>query len=407
VRPWQFLRALRARGHRITVVAPIAGRAEAADMARLEADGLPSLGRRQGRAARLVGMGRAWADGRPLQAGYAHSPALAADIAAELDRAEAAGDPYDLAHVEHLRGSVYALGLAGRLPLVWDSVDCITSLFEQARERAASLSARWMPVLELARTRAEEGRLALAMPRILVTSESDRAALMALALRRLRLDARAPGIGGQEPVLPRITVIPNGTDLEGFRPPDRPREPDSLVFSGKLSYHANVAAAAFLVQSIMPLIWLERPALRLILAGAEPSRSLRAWAAAEPRIELTGKVEDLGAVLASASVAVAPMVYGVGIQNKVLEAMACATPVVATSRVLSGLSAEPGRDLLVGETAEALAQQILLLFDQPAQAAAIGEAGRRFVERHHGWDAAAAALEQSYREAIADWAGTR
>jgi glycosyltransferase involved in cell wall biosynthesis len=116
-------------------------------------------------------------------------------------------------------------------------------------------------------------------------------------------------------------------------------------------------------------------------------------------------VADLTPFLRQATVAVAPLVYGVGIQNKVLEAMAAATPVVASPVAVRALDAEPGRDLLVGDDAAALARHILGLLADPERAAAMGEAGRAYVARAHRWDDAVALLEAAYGAAAERFAG--
>lgn len=104
--------------------------------------------------------------------------------------------------------------------------------------------------------------------------------------------------------------------------------------------------------------------------------------------------------LRQATIAVAPILYGAGVQNKVLEAMACGTPVIASPAAASGLQAEPGCDLLVAGDAGAFATAILTLLAQPERRAQIGQAGRAYVERVHAWDAVGAQLEQYYQRAI-------
>jgi glycosyltransferase involved in cell wall biosynthesis len=104
----------------------------------------------------------------------------------------------------------------------------------------------------------------------------------------------------------------------------------------------------------------------------------------------------MGAEVGQATVAAAPLLYGAGIQNKVLEAMACGTPVVATSQATAALAAEPGRDLLVAEGAPALARALLSLLDSPEERERMGRAGRAFVEEHHSWPGAAARFEALY-----------
>ena len=242
--------------------------------------------------------------------------------------------------------------------------------------------------VELARTRAYEGRAVAAFDRVLVTSERDRASLLALAPAATPSD--------------RVVVLPNGVDLDYFTPTTEPREADTLVFSGKLSYHANESAVRYLLGEIMPRIWSSRPGVRLALVGKDPSSDLRRLAAAWPdRVTITGTVPDVRPYLRRAAVAVAPLVYGVGCQNKVLEAMACGTPVVSTPRAVGALAAGSGRDVIVADGAAPFAEAVLGLLADDALRADVGPAGRAYVETHHQWGRIAARLESIYAELAA------
>jgi glycosyltransferase involved in cell wall biosynthesis len=193
-------------------------------------------------------------------------------------------------------------------------------------------------------------------------------------------------------------------DLDYFTPSNGARQADTLVFSGKMSYHANVTAALYLVRQVMPLVWAHRPDVRLIIAGSQPTSAVRQLALDHPeRVEVTGYVPDLRLPLRQASLAVAPLMYGAGIQNKVLEAMACATPVVASSLAVSALSKiQPGMDCLVANTPQAFAEEVLSLLSDDALRERLGVAGRQYVEAHHNWDDIAAHLETIYQRSIKD-----
>jgi glycosyltransferase involved in cell wall biosynthesis len=129
--------------------------------------------------------------------------------------------------------------------------------------------------------------------------------------------------------------------------------------------------------------------------GQDPPQEIRALDQ-HPAVTVTGTVEDMRPYLQRATVAVAAVTYGAGIQNKVLEAMACGTPVVATQSAVSAITAVPDRDLLVATDTESFARAILMLLNNPVQQQAVGTAGRQYVEKHHNWTNIAAHLEQIY-----------
>jgi glycosyltransferase involved in cell wall biosynthesis len=299
-------------------------------------------------------------------------------------------------HVEHLRGARYALHLKSQprpFPVVWDSVDCISYLFEQAAAYSRSVRWRLLTGLELDRTRRLEALMRDRMDRTLVTSEIDRRAIEALAAQD-GMAARAH--------LP-VAVVPNGVDLNYFTPGAETREPDALVFSGKMSYHANVTAALYLLSDIMPGVWQKRPGAHLWIVGRDPTSALKTAAERYPgQVTVTGGVPDIRPYLQRATVSVAPIVYGAGIQLKLLEAMASGTPVVAARRATVALPVVDGDQVALFDDAAQAAERIAALLSQPEAAARMGAAGRRYVEQHHDWDAIAGRLEEIYGESIAD-----
>lgn len=384
VRPYNLIRHLAARGHEISLVTIWTDAREREELTQLEshcseirAVHLP--------AWRSIGnCVAALASGEPLQARYSWSREIERHV-----RELSAGA--DVVHVEHLRGARYASAAAAsrRAPVVWDSVDCITHLFSQSVRGRRDRLGRIINQIELSRTRRAESRLAGAFDKVLVTSEIDKSALLRLAGDKA--DAR------------HIDVLANGVDLEYFTPGADERDPNTLVFSGKMSYHANESAVLHLVRDVMPRVWAARPSARLVVVGKDPSRRLQAaLAPLGARVVLTGTVPDLRPYLRQAALSVVPLVYGAGCQNKVLEAMACGTPVVATAQAVSALSVASGRDVCVADGAEQFAAAVIdLLGDRDAQAR-IGRAGRRYVEANHRWHQIAAQLERIYSGVAAE-----
>jgi glycosyltransferase involved in cell wall biosynthesis len=410
VRPYNLIRALAARGHRITLATLWTDEAERRALDEPARWGVRVIAEHLPRARSLRNCLGALPTATPLQAVYCWSPALRARIEQELASplllGEGPGVRYAAVHVEHLRGAHYGLDLPG-VPVVWDSVDCISYLFAQSARHSRSPSGRLLTRLDLARTRRHEGWLAGQFDRVLVTSPVDRAALhqvfTAETQRAQSLEKYKEKISASSAISAvnkdHIVVLPNGVDLTYFRPGDAPRDAETLVITGKMSYHANVTAVHHLMDAIMPRVWAQRPRVRVQVVGAYPPPALRRLAERFPgRVEVTGTVPHLRPYLQRATLAVAPVAYGAGIQNKVLEALACGTPVVATPQACSALEVEPGRDLLTAGAPDEFAGQVLRVLDDPALAAQLGAAGRRYVEQHHDWDAVAAHLEGIYRE---------
>ena len=195
-------------------------------------------------------------------------------------------------------------------------------------------------------------------------------------------------------------MIPNGVDLDYFGPnSELEREAATLVISGKMSYHANINMVLYLTNEIMPLIWKERSDVKLWIVGKDPSPEIMALQ--ENRaITVTGYVEFILPYLQKATIAVAPIQYGAGIQNKVLEAMACGTPVVSTPKAVSAINVKSEEEIFLGATPEAFAQAVLRLLNNPQLCQRVGKAGQNFVEQNHRWDNIGEQLENIYFRVI-------
>jgi glycosyltransferase involved in cell wall biosynthesis len=387
-RPYNLLRALAAHGQDLTLATVWQGDAERLALVSLAKLGIRVLSARLPRSRIVQNLLQSLARGQPLQARFCWQPALARQIVAN-----AADMPFDVVHVEHLRGAVYGLALraaqapmALATPVLWDSVDCISLLFSQAAKTSRSLFGRWVSRFELPRTRRYEAFLATQFDTVVATSAGDLAALQRLAAE----------FGRGKP-MPPAQVLPNGVDLEYFKPNYGPRWPNTIVLSGKMSYHANVTAAIHLVLDIMPRVWAEMPECRVVIAGSAPPRAVQALAESHSgRVTVTGFVADLRPFLEQATVAVAPIAYGAGIQNKVLEALASAAATIASPQAVSALSVRPDAELLVADGPADFAQAIVRLLRDVQLRQRLGAAGYQYVAQHHSWPAIARQLEANY-----------
>ncbi|WP_132688472.1 glycosyltransferase family 4 protein [Pseudomonas aeruginosa] len=135
-------------------------------------------------------------------------------------------------------------------------------------------------------------------------------------------------------------------------------------------------------------------AVTSVCGYALPAEWAQRWS--DPRIEWQGFVPDLLQLQSSSSVFLAALRHGGGSKLKVLEALAAGLPLASTAQGVSGLELRDGEDYLGGESAEQLANAVVRLLQDPAQARALGENGRAYVRRAHDWSVAASQLEQVY-----------
>jgi sugar transferase (PEP-CTERM/EpsH1 system associated) len=307
-------------------------------------------------------------DPRPLQV------LLFARRRARARLATLLAEPFDVVHAQLLRG-LADLEPASR-PLVVDLIDALSA---NTARRAAVEGGLAAPLLarEAARlARAETALVARGTP-CLVVSARERAALGDAA---------------------NVRVVPNGVDAAAFpyQPDGRPEA--RLVFAGNLGYFPNVDAATWFARDVLPRVRAAVPAAELRLVGARPARRVRALVRL-PGVSLAAAVPAMAPELAGASLAVIPLRAGSGLQNKVLEALATGTPVVATPRAIEGLDVRPGEHLLVAEDAQGLAAAAVTLLRDPGRARALARAGRTLVERRYRWEDSAAGVEAAWMAA--------
>ncbi|HZU01500.1 MAG TPA: glycosyltransferase [Ktedonobacteraceae bacterium] len=388
VRSYGFLTQLQ-REHEVTIATQVASEQELTDVEALRTQGFAVVTIEESKRQAVLRSGMALLGSLPLQVAYARSQRFTQAVQ-ELG----ARRTFDVLHVEHLRGIASMEPLAKAHPLVWDAVDCISLLSKQTIVGGPSLPVRTVALLEHKRTQRYEGRIVHMLPHVLVTSERDRQAMI-----ELRRTQTGNATGNDEATEAGIRVLPNGVDLAYFSPLNQEQRRFNVVFSGKMSYHANVATALYLYRQIMPLIWQQQPETTLTIVGSKPPPSIQQLAR-DPRVEVTGYVDDLRPYVGRAQVMLSPMVYSVGIQNKVLEAMALGTPVVVAAQAAAALGTRPGRDLMVASSANEFAELTLRLMNDAELHATLSRCGRTYVEQQHDWRLITDRLVNVYQQAI-------
>ena len=191
-----------------------------------------------------------------------------------------------------------------------------------------------------------------------------------------------------------VHAIENGIDTAFFDPAvafDAADAPDDLiVFTGQMDYRPNIEAVTWFAQAILPQVRSRHPDATFAIVGRAPGDAVRALAK-QPGVIVTGEVADVRGWLAAARVVVAPLKLARGIQNKVLEAMAMARPVVASVPAAEGI-AHAGT-IRIGANAGEIAVQVAGLLDDPAAAAELGASARVQVQRRYSWGACLAPLD--------------
>ena len=255
---------------------------------------------------------------------------------------------------------------------------------ERLARTALRLHERLFYRFESRRMAAYEARIWQRATRVVLIGEKDLAAIRAACDRHGR------------PRIDNVVFGPHGVDTVAFAPADPAlAEPATVMMTGVMRYAPNVEAATWFLAEVWPRIRRELPAARFVLVGRDPAAALQALDG-QDGITVTGTVPDIAQWLARASVVVAPIRAAAGLQNKLLEAMAMAKPVVATRMANEGIGAVPDQDLVIADEPAAMAQRIVELVRDPDRGRTLGAAARRFVEERWTWEAPFLTLEQSF-----------
>jgi glycosyltransferase involved in cell wall biosynthesis len=390
-----LLEFLHARGHHVDLVTLDAGQTiDPAHRAWLESrcrrlEILPQ-GRLRSALSALAGV----PSGRPLQIGWFRNAAQLRAVSRAL-----AAEPYDVAYGYYIRSAETLRHVRHRQPAGPATFLALQlSQYLNTKRLAATTGSplqRLVFGLESRLVRRYEARVWRDFTRTVLIGPSD--------LEAVREACRAEGV----PEIDNALFGPHGVDTERFAPrPGIPVEPGSIVLSGAMRYAPNAQAALWFAGEAWPRIRAARPDARLYLVGRDPPPAVKALDGRDG-IVVTGTVPDPADWMARAAVCVAPIRAAAGLQNKLLEYLSMAKAVVATRAANEGIGALPGRDLVTADEPESTAEAVLALLAEPARAASLGEAGRRFIVASWTWEAHFYKLEAAFVAAADDRARAR
>ena len=198
----------------------------------------------------------------------------------------------------------------------------------------------------------------------------------------------------------RFAIIPNGVDCQQFYFKDSSEEDAAtIIFTGSFTHSPNRHAMKFFIQRIFPIVKRRVPRTRLVIVGNEARRRIGELNG-DPSIEIVDFVPDLRPALAKAAVAIAPLTFGVGVTNKVLEAFATGTAVVASPVACGDLPVWEGEHLLLANDAPSFAEKVIRLLVDRSFRQYLAQNARRLVEQHYDWEIVANRMEGLMQELV-------
>lgn len=370
IRTFQILKQA-ARRHRVTVVTHGSSKEAKSLMDKTGARVIEIPIPKGEKIRRVFGALASIAYDRPFPVVGVHYDSQLAKTLAQLVSTE----KFELVHLDHLDAAVYAPFLKN-LPMLLDEHNFETRLLKRTAQNTRNPILRWYLQVQAERLLHWEANICGKCSMVTSVSHEDAGEITNVSPNS------------------RVNVVPNGVDTEFFRMKDRAPRPGSLVFVGSMDWLANIDAIEWFVGEILPLL----PKAHLTIVGRNPPPKVMRLADGK-RVIVTGSVPDVRPFMAQAEVFIVPLRVGGGTRLKILEAFSMGVPVVSTTVGAEGLGVQNEQELLLGETPEALAKNIIRIQNSP-------DLARRLVEQaliashRFSWDAVGNELEEAYAEAV-------
>jgi len=289
---------------------------------------------------------------------------------------------FDLIQIEKLHLAPY-LPFFSHLPAVLDEfdIDSISYkrklLCERNPLKKIRLFIQWL------RVKGYERRVIPRFKRVVVVSEKDKEILL----------SASPQIN--------VSVVPNGVDLEYFKPEDGLEEPNTLFFTGLMGYPPNVDAMLHFCKKTLPFIREKIPDIQLYIIGGNPPQEIRSLSRTK-NIFVTGYIDDVRSVVNKCKVCIVPLRIAAGTRLKILEAMAMRKPVISTTIGAEGLEVSPDENIIIADTPEDFAKKTVDVLKNSDLKERLILGGRRLVETRYSWEVCLQKMEAVYKELSQD-----
>ncbi len=306
----------------------------------------------------------------PFQLAYFKSRKMAKTVKSFL-----ASHPIDIIHTQHLRMSQYTWDLI-QYPRILDLPDAYSLYWKRRKEVQRPWWNRVFDAMESKRV-IEAERIVIHFELNLVCSVEDRDHLRDI-----------------HPIAD-VKLLRNGVDLETFQYKNQDySRANTLLFTGNMDYAPNVDAVVYFVENMWPELTTKYPTLRLVIAGQRPIKQVLDLAT--DNIEVTGFVEDISEMYTQADIVIAPLRFGAGTQNKVLEALAMGVPVVCTNIGFKGLEIKSGDGVFHAKNDNQFVAHVSALLDSESLRRETGQKGLELARTKFSWDGIAKDLEEHF-----------
>ncbi len=308
---------------------------------------------------------------KPFQVAYYKSKTFKRQIENEFESKQ-----FDIVHVHLIRMAQYMKDF--RIPRILDLTDAGSLYLERFLNTNKNIIYKLLLKTELTRLSKYEKILEY-FNRCLVCSAVDKEFLLKNAPKA------------------KIDLLYNGIDLDYFTNTQNvEREPNRIIFTGNMSYFPNSDGVHYFVKEIFPLIKKQIQDAKLYIVGKDPPPSILKLA--QHDIIITGFVHDIKDYYLKSSVVIAPIRFGAGTLNKILEPMALGVPVVTSFIGVEGLPVETGRDILIADTPEDFANAVVKVLKDPDMQKRLSENAKNIVRSLYDWKIIAEQLESYYYE---------
>jgi len=292
---------------------------------------------------------------------------------------ELASSHYDLIHAETFYMMPHLPKTQIPTILVEQTIEYLGYESYAARTRFPIL--KWLLAIDIAKIKRWERYYWESCQKLIVMSQEDKAY-----------------ITDQTGLASKIEVVANGVDSKWFAEKKRALPEALTVLSvGTFKWLPNVEAVTFLVEHIWPKIKVQLPEARLWIVGNAPTSTVLNFQQLDTSITVTGGIPDIRDAFKGAHVLLAPVFSGKGTRYKILEAMASETPIVATTIAVEGLGVKHGREVMLGTTADELAELTISVLKDTKKRTQLAKAGHAFVTDQYDWEQISQKLDQVYR----------